>query len=235
MQFPDYRPRRLRKNDLFRRMVRETTLATDDLIYPLFCRIRQECQKNLYYPCRGSFSCPRIKSLKRPGRRRRWESRQCFCSASLIRRTRRLRVRLSRTALCSRLFGEIKKHVPGLLVITDVCLCEYTSHGHCGMIESGDVDNDDTLPVLVKTAVSHAEAGADMVAPSAMMDGQIEAIREGLDDAGFTNVPIMALQRQVCVPHFTARSGTLRSRPPSSATGGPTRWTRITAMKRFAR
>ncbi|MEQ8253535.1 MAG: porphobilinogen synthase, partial [Smithellaceae bacterium] len=81
---------------------------------------------------------------------------------------------------------------PDILVITDVCLCEYTSHGHCGMIEKGVVDNDTTLEVLAETAVSHARAGADMVAPSAMMDGQIAAIREGLDEQNFENVPIMA-------------------------------------------
>ncbi|MEI6316015.1 MAG: porphobilinogen synthase, partial [Syntrophus sp. (in: bacteria)] len=87
---------------------------------------------------------------------------------------------------------EIKNKVPDILVATDVCLCEYTSHGHCGMIEKGEVDNDSTLEVLAETAVSHARAGADMVAPSAMMDGQIGAIREGLDEAGFENIPIMA-------------------------------------------
>ncbi|MEN6373424.1 MAG: porphobilinogen synthase, partial [Smithella sp.] len=86
----------------------------------------------------------------------------------------------------------IKKEVPDILVITDVCLCEYTSHGHCGMIEKGVVDNDTTLEVLAETAVSHARAGADMVAPSAMMDGQIAAIREGLDEQNFENIPIMA-------------------------------------------
>jgi len=86
----------------------------------------------------------------------------------------------------------VKKEVPDILVITDVCLCEYTSHGHCGMIEKGAVANDVTLEVLAETAVSHARAGADMVAPSAMMDGQIAAIREGLDEQNYENIPIMA-------------------------------------------
>ena len=86
----------------------------------------------------------------------------------------------------------IKETVPGIAVITDVCLCEYTSHGHCGMIEKDEVDNDSTLEVLAETAVSHAKAGADMVAPSAMMDGQVGAIREALDEAGYENLPIMA-------------------------------------------
>ena len=91
-----------------------------------------------------------------------------------------------------RAIREIKNKVPDILVITDVCLCEYMSNGHCGMIEKGEVMNDLTLEVLAEQAVSHAKAGADMVAPSAMMDGQIGALREGLDEAGFDGVPIMA-------------------------------------------
>ncbi|HYA15219.1 MAG TPA: porphobilinogen synthase, partial [Syntrophales bacterium] len=87
---------------------------------------------------------------------------------------------------------KIKDRVPGIVVVTDVCLCEYTSHGHCGMIEKGDVDNDITIEILAETAVSHAKAGVDMVAPSAMMDGQVGAIREALDEAGYENLPIMA-------------------------------------------
>jgi len=86
----------------------------------------------------------------------------------------------------------IKEKVPDILVVTDVCLCEYTDHGHCGMIEKGEVHNDMTLEVLAETAVSHAKAGADMVAPSAMMDGQVGMIREGLDEAGYETLPIMA-------------------------------------------
>jgi porphobilinogen synthase len=86
----------------------------------------------------------------------------------------------------------IKKAAPGMLVITDVCLCEYTRHGHCGVIENGDVDNDKTLPLLVKMALSHAEAGADMVAPSDMMDGRVKAIRQVLDGNGFNSIPILA-------------------------------------------
>jgi len=86
----------------------------------------------------------------------------------------------------------IKKSVPQLLVVTDVCLCEYTSHGHCGMVANGDVDNDQTLPLLAKTAVSHFEAGADIVAPSDMMDGRVKAIREALDKEGFQHIPILS-------------------------------------------
>jgi porphobilinogen synthase len=99
---------------------------------------------------------------------------------------------LAKDGIIQQATREIKNKVPDILVITDVCLCEYMSHGHCGMIEKGEVVNDLTLEVLAEQAVSHANAGADMVAPSAMMDGQIGALREGLDEAGFDAVPIMA-------------------------------------------
>jgi porphobilinogen synthase len=98
----------------------------------------------------------------------------------------------ARDGIVQRAVRRIKEKVPDILVITDVCLCEYTNHGHCGMIEKGDVDNDSTLEVLAETALSHAKAGADMVAPSAMMDGQIGAIRETLDEAGYETLPVMA-------------------------------------------
>jgi porphobilinogen synthase len=99
---------------------------------------------------------------------------------------------LAKDGVIQRAIREIKNKVPDILVITDVCLCEYMSHGHCGMIEKGEVVNDLTLEVLAEQAISHARAGADMVAPSAMMDGQVGAIREGLDEAGFDAIPIMA-------------------------------------------
>lgn len=98
----------------------------------------------------------------------------------------------AKDGIVQRTVRRIKEKCPDTLVITDVCLCEYTSHGHCGMVEKGDVDNDTTLEVLAETALSHARAGADMVAPSAMMDGQVGAIREALDESGFETLPIMA-------------------------------------------
>lgn len=191
MQFPDYRPRRLRKNDLFRRMIRETTLAIDDLIYPLFCVFGKNVRKPIesmpgvfqLSPDQIVEEARKVKALGIPAvllfgipDQKDELATGAFIKDGIVQRAAR----------------EIKEHVPDLLVITDVCLCEYTSHGHCGMIENGDVDNDTTLTALAETALSHAHAGADMVAPSAMMDGQIGAIRETLDDAGFTDVPIMA-------------------------------------------
>ncbi len=99
---------------------------------------------------------------------------------------------MAKDGIIQRAIGGIKEKVPDILVVTDVCLCEYMDHGHCGILEGDDVSNDATLEVLAETAVSHAKAGADMVAPSAMMDGQIAALREGLDEAGFDRLPIMA-------------------------------------------
>jgi porphobilinogen synthase len=98
----------------------------------------------------------------------------------------------SDSGVVQRAVGEIKEHVPGLVVITDVCLCEYTDHGHCGVVEAGDVDNDATVELLAREALSHARAGADLVAPSDMMDGRVGAIRRALDENGFKNLPIMA-------------------------------------------
>ena len=191
MQYPEYRPRRLRKNESFRRLIRETLLSVNDFIYPLFAvpgkkvkkpissmpgifqmsidNIVGEAQKarDLGIPGILLFGIPAGKDDQATG---------AFAKDGIIQQTVR----------------RVKNEVPDILVVTDVCLCEYTSHGHCGMIEKGAVDNDLTLEVLVETAVSHARAGADMVAPSAMMDGQIAAIREGLDEESFENIPIMA-------------------------------------------
>jgi len=191
MNFPDYRPRRLRQNDNFRRMIRETTLSVDNLIYPLFSVPGTKVKKPIV-------SMPGIFQLS---------------VDHLVRETQRVKAlgipavllfgipekkdeiasgAMAADGIVQRAIRGIKEKVPDILVITDVCLCEYTNHGHCGMLERGEVANDTTLEVLAETAVSHAKAGADMVAPSAMMDGQIGALREGLDEAGFETVPIMA-------------------------------------------
>lgn len=191
MHFPDYRPRRLRRNENFRRMIRETRLSVDDFMFPLFVvpgkgvrkpvgsmpgvfqmsidQVVKEAKnaRDLGIPAILLFGIPEAKDDEATG---------AFRKDGIIQRAVR----------------EIKTRVPDLLVVTDVCLCEYTAHGHCGVLSGGDLDNDPTLEVLAETAVSHARAGADMVAPSAMMDGQVAAIREGLDEAGFENVPIMA-------------------------------------------
>jgi porphobilinogen synthase len=191
MQFPEYRPRRLRKNENFRRMIRETRLSVDNLIYPLFVVPGAKVKKPIT-SMPGNFQmsvdhivreAARMKELGIPG---------VLLFGIPEKKDEIASGALAKDGIIQRAIREIKEKVPDILVVTDVCLCEYMSHGHCGMIEKGEVANDLTLEVLAEQAVSHARAGADMVAPSAMMDGQIGALREGLDEAGFDAVPIMA-------------------------------------------
>ncbi len=185
------RTRRIRKSENIRRLVRENRLTIDDLIYPLFIEEGENIETEIV-------SMPGIKRL------------------SLDRMHTELDVVVALNLPAVLLFGIptekddtgsetwndngviqqairlIKKNYPSLYVITDVCFCEYTSHGHCGIIHDKDVDNDATLPNLAKQVISHVKAGADMVAPSCMMDGMIEAIREALDSTNFHNIPIMS-------------------------------------------
>lgn len=191
MNFPDYRPRRLRKNENFRRMIRETKLSVDDLVYPLFAVPGKDIKKPIS-SMPGQFQMSIDHLLKEVQK-----SKDLGIPAVLLfgipdQKDETASGAFARDGIIQQAVRRIKERVHDILVITDVCLCEYTSHGHCGMIEKGGVDNDTTLEVLAETAVSHAKAGADMVAPSAMMDGQIMAIREGLDEAGCESTPIMA-------------------------------------------
>ncbi|NPU84815.1 MAG: porphobilinogen synthase [Syntrophaceae bacterium] len=191
MQFPLYRPRRLRKSENLRRMIRETRLSVDDFVYPLFAVPGKSVKKPIHsmpgnFQMSAEYLVQEAKAAKDLG-----------IPAVLLfgipdKKDELATGAFAKDGVVQRAVREIKSRVPDLLVITDVCLCEYTSHGHCGMLEKGAVDNDSTLEVLAETAVSHARAGADMVAPSAMMDGQVGAIREGLDEAGFDDLPIMA-------------------------------------------
>lgn len=191
MPFPTHRPRRLRRTETLRRMVRETRLSIDDLIFPLFIcpgkgvrdpigsmpgiarlsvdQAVEECREvaHLGIPAVILFGIPEFKDAAGTG---------AFADDGIVQQAIRA----------------IKAAVPDLVVITDVCLCEYTDHGHCGVIHKGDVQNDPTLKVLARTALSHAQAGADMIAPSDMMDGRIGAIRRALDEKGHTDIPIMA-------------------------------------------
>jgi porphobilinogen synthase len=191
MNFPDYRPRRLRKNVNFRRMVRETELSADHMIYPLFAVPGQKVKKPIA-SMPGIFQMSVDHLVKEAERAKGLGIPAVLLFGIPEKKDEIASGAMAAGGIVQRAVREIKAKVPDLLVVTDVCLCEYTSHGHCGMIEKGEVDNDSTLEVLAETAVSHAKAGADMVAPSAMMDGQVGAIREGLDEAGFDAVPIMA-------------------------------------------
>lgn len=191
MNFPEYRPRRLRKNDLFRRLIRETRLSVDSFIFPLFATVGKGVKKPID-SMPGHFQLS-VELLVKEVQ----ECRELGIPAVLLfgipeRKDEVASGAFARDGIVQQAVRRIKDKVPDILVVTDVCLCEYTDHGHCGMIEKGEVHNDMTLEVLAETAVSHAKAGADMVAPSAMMDGQVGAIREGLDEAGFETVPILA-------------------------------------------
>ena len=191
MNFPDYRSRRLRQNENFRRMIRETQLSVDNLIYPLFAVPGAKVKKPIV-------SMPGIFQMSVDHLVRETERVKALGIPAVLlfgipeKKDEIASGAMAKDGIVQQAIEGIKEKVPDILVITDVCLCEYTSHGHCGMLEKGEVANDVTLEVLAETAVSHAKAGADMVAPSAMMDGQIAALREGLDDAGFDTLPIMA-------------------------------------------
>src|SRR5689334_15809866 len=191
MAFPINRPRRLRRTDALRRMVRETRLAPDDLIQPFFVCPGRGVERSIgSMPGVAQLSVDRVVPAAR-------EAHAAGVPAVILFGIPQRKDSLGSEAWndqgeVQRAIREIKEHVPGLAVITDVCMCEYTDHGHCGVVAGNDVDNDATLELLSREALSHARAGADMVAPSDMMDGRVGAIRRALDANGFTHVPIMA-------------------------------------------
>jgi len=190
-RFPAYRPRRLRRSEALRRLVRETRVTVEQLVQPLFVvpgrgverpvgsmpgiaqlsvdRAAEDCRRlaDLGVPAVILFGIPEHKDARGSGA-------------------------TDPDGIIPRALRAIRQAVPGLLLITDVCLCEYTDHGHCGVVRDGDVDNDPTLELLAVEAVAHARAGADVIAPSDMMDGRVGAIRRALDAAGFAHLPIMS-------------------------------------------
>ncbi len=185
------RSRRIRGREVFRRMVRETSLSVNDLVYPMFSAFGANIRKpvnsmpgifqqsieniveeakevhSLGIPAVILFGIPEVKDPL---------GSDAYSEHGIIQETVRA----------------LKKELPELAVITDVCLCEYTDHGHCGVIKNNDVDNDATIDLLAREAISHARAGADMVAPSDMMDGRVSAIRTALDENGFGHIPLMS-------------------------------------------
>lgn len=191
MYFPTYRPRRLRRSETLRSLVRETELQTNDLIYPLFV-IHGQNIKNEIPSMPGQYQLSvdnldkeiaEIVSLGIPG---------VLLFGLPETKDEAASGAYAEDGIVQEAIRAIKTKAPDLLVITDVCLCEYMSHGHCGVIQNDEVVNDLTLELLAQTAVSHAEAGADIVAPSDMMDGRVAVIRAQLDESGFNNTPIMA-------------------------------------------
>jgi len=191
MSFPFVRGRRLRKTEGIRRLVRETRLSVDDMVSPLFAvhgdGVKREvsAMPGVYHLsidllCREaedlfSLGVPAVILFGIPA-----SKDEIGCEA------------YAEDGIVQRAVRALKRSIPELVVITDVCMCEYTSHGHCGIVINGEVDNDETLEYLMRIAVSHAEAGADIVAPSDMMDGRVGAIREALDDNDFTDVAIIS-------------------------------------------
>jgi porphobilinogen synthase len=191
MQFPEYRARRLRKNENFRRLIRETRLCVDDLIYPLFAVPGKNFKKPIS-SMPGQFQLSVDNIAKEAQKARDLGIPAVLLFGIPAKKDEMATGAFAKDGIVQQAVQRIKNEVPDILVITDVCLCEYTSHGHCGMLEKDCVQNDATLEVLAETAVSLTRAGADMVAPSAMMDGQVAAIREALDENSFEDTPIMA-------------------------------------------
>ena len=191
MQYPEYRPRRLRRNETLRRMVRETRLSVDDLIYPLFAAAGKGIRAEV--PSMPGVFQLSVENLAKEAR----EVAALGIPAVLLFGLPAKKDPLGKDAYSDRgiiqtAVRAIKDAVPGLMVVTDVCFCEYTDHGHCGILKGAEVDNDATLEILAKSAVSHAKAGADIVAPSDMMDGRVGAIRKALDLGGYSQTPIMS-------------------------------------------
>ena len=191
MFFPEYRARRLRRSETLRSMVRETFLRAEDLIYPMFSAFGKNIRKEIV-------SMPGIyqQSIEHIVAEAR-EVYELGVPAVILFGIPEEKDALGQDAysengIIQETIRAIKTEVPKLLVITDVCMCEYTDHGHCGIIKDGDVDNDETLKLLAAEALSHARAGADIVAPSDMMDGRVAAIREVLDANGFSHIPVMS-------------------------------------------
>ena len=189
--FPDLRMRRLRKSPAIRSLVRESRLDVGDLIFPLFIVEGKGIKKEIpAMPGIFHFSVDRLAAEIDELSRLRIPAVLLFGVVNSKDETGS--PALDPEGVVQQAVHTIKKAAPQMIVVTDICLCEYTSHGHCGVIVNGDVDNDRTLPLLARMALSHASSGADMVAPSDMMDGRVRFIRQALDDNGFNHIPILS-------------------------------------------
>ena len=201
MLFPNYRPRRLRQSENLRRMVRETSLTVNDLVLPLFV-IAGKNIKNPISSMPGHFHLS-IDNLLKTAQ----EANDLAIPAIII-----FGIPEKKDALGTQAYAEngivqratmaVKEKFPDLVAITDVCLCQYTDHGHCGVVNGNTIDNDASLDLIANVALSHAKAGADMVAPSDMMDGRIGEIREILDENSFSHVPIMSYAAKYCSAYY---------------------------------
>ena len=191
MAFPIQRLRRLRQHETFRRMVRETRLSASDLIYPMFVMEGKD-QRREIASMPGQFRLSTDLLVKEAGEVAGLGIPAVMLFGIPDRKDDRGTSAVDPNGIVQRAIKAVKDHVPGLIVVTDVCIDEYTSHGHCGIVKDGRILNDETLECLRAMARTHAQAGADMVAPSDMMDGRVAAIRSELDHAGYPELPIMA-------------------------------------------
>src|SRR5215831_18460694 len=190
-RFPLYRPRRLRRSDALRRLVRETRVTAEQLVQPLFVVPGRGVERPV-----ASMPGVAQRSVDRAAEEARALAEVGVPAVILFgipdRKDARASGATDPDGVVPRALRAIREAAPGLVLVTDVCLCEYTDHGHCGVVRDGDVDNDPTLELLAAEAVAHARAGADVIAPSDMMDGRVGAIRRALDDAGFAHLPILS-------------------------------------------
>jgi len=197
MLFPDYRPRRLRQNDAFRRMIRETRLSVDDLILPLFA-IDGKGVKNPIDSMPGHFQLSIDNLLKTSKKACKLGIPAVMLFGIPDKKDPLATGAYAKDGIVQKATSALKDKIPDLNVITDVCLCQYTDHGHCGFVDGQIIDNDASLDLLARTALSHAKAGADMVAPSDMMDGRVAEIRNILDENDLSNIPIMSYAAKYC-------------------------------------
>jgi len=197
MLFPDYRPRRLRQNDAFRRMIRETKLSVDDLILPLFA-INGKGVKNPIDSMPGHYQLSMDNLVKTASKAYELGIPAVMLFGIPEKKDPLATGAYDKNGIVQIATRALKDKLPDLAVITDVCLCQYTDHGHCGVVEGNIIDNDASLDLLAKTALSHARAGADMVAPSDMMDGRVAEIRNILDENDLINVPILSYAAKYC-------------------------------------
>lgn len=197
MIFPEYRPRRIRQSEAFRRLVRETQISVNDLILPLFA-VEGKDTATPVPSMPGVFHLSVDRVVKAAG-----TAAEAGIPAVILFGVPEQKDPLGTSAyakdgIVQKAVKAVKQALPDLMVITDVCLCQFTDHGHCGVVEGNTIDNDATLDLLARAALSHAQAGADMVAPSDMMDGRVAEIRAALDENQFSHVPIMAYSAKYC-------------------------------------
>jgi len=201
MLFPDYRPRRMRQSRAFRRMIRETRLSVDDLILPIFA-IGGKNQKNPIPSMPGQFQLSIDNVVKLAQTTHELNIPAIILFGLPDKKDPLGTGAYAKNGIVQQAVKAVKDSHPDLAVITDVCLCQYTDHGHCGVVEGNTVDNDASLDLIARTALSHCRAGADMVAPSDMMDGRVAEIRNLLDENNFSRIPIMSYAAKYCSAYY---------------------------------